>query len=145
MTNHLTHYFPPYFNRATAIQFEVVEPIKDRIFPASSAEFDFDAIADEVIGGSEDGYARMVGGERFWEIVASHHIGGKRPKIFWDELFDGEEEVARLMQWSDDEGVFIEIDSEAIEPSEEPEPYDAAEKRLADRNGLELDDVASGH
>ena len=141
MTNHLTHYFPltstappPSSSRSSS-----------RSRTGSSPPAALNSTSTRLpTRSSEDGYARMVGGERFWEIVASHYIGGKGPKIFWDELFDGEEEVARLMQWSDDEGVFIEIDSEAIEPSEEPEPYDAAEKRLADRHGLELDDVASG-
>ena len=37
-------------------------------------------------------------------------------------------------------GSFIEIDAEYIELSKELDPY-AAEKRLVDRNGFELDDV----
>lgn len=133
-------------DRATAIQFEIVKPIEDWVIPAAGipTEFDIDAIADEVIKKSEGGYVRIVGVDRFWEIVASHHIGSKVPKIFWDldKLFDGEEEeVAYLMQWSDDMGSFIEIDAEYIELSKELDPYAAAEKRLVDRNGFELDDV----
>lgn len=75
--------------------------------------------------------------------MAKHHIGSKKPKIFRDKLFefDGEKEVACLMQWSDDMSSFIEIDFEGIEPGEEPDPYYAAVKRLVNRNGLELDDV----
>lgn len=111
-------------------------PIRDcqadrRLGAGIPTEFDIDAIADEVIGKSEGGYVRIVGVDRFWEIVASHHIGSKGPKIFWDldELFDGEEEeVAYLMQWSDDMGSFIEIDAEYIELSKELDPYAAAEK-----------------
>ena len=38
-------------------------------------------------------------------------------------------------------GSFIEIDAEYIELSKELDPYAAAEKRLVDRNGFELDDV----
>ena len=139
-----TYHLPSYPNRATAIHFAIVKPIKDWIIPASVVtEFDIDAIADEVIGKSEDGYARTVSVERFWESVAKHHIGSKKPKIFRDKLFefDGKKEVACLMQWSDDMSSFIEIDFEGIEPGEEPDPYYAAVKRLVDRNGLELDDV----
>lgn len=104
---------PTYLNRAIAIQFEVVKPIKDWITPlpvAVATEFDIDAIADEVIGKSEDGYVRTVRVEQFWKIVTKHHIGGKGPKIFWGELFDFEGEVASLVQWSDDMGNFVEID-----------------------------------
>lgn len=133
---------PTYLNRAIAIQFEVVKPIKDWITPlpiAVATEFDIDAIADEVIGKSEDGYVRTVSVEQFWKIVTKHHIGGKGPKIFWGELFDVEGEVASLVQWSDDMGNFVEIDFEAIELSEEPD--EAIVKSLVDRNGFELDDV----
>ena len=82
---------------------------------------------------------RTVSVEQFWKIVTKHHIGSKGPKIFWGELFDGEGEVASLVQWSDDMGNFVEIDFEAIELSEEPD--EAIVKSLVDRNGLELDDV----
>jgi len=112
-----TYHLPSYPNRATAIHFAIVKPIKDWIIPASVVtEFDIDAIADEVIGKSEDGYARTVSVERFWGSVAKHHIGSKKPKIFRDKLFefDGEKEVACLMQWSDDMSSFIEIDFEGI-------------------------------
>lgn len=128
-------------NRAVAIRFEIVKPIENRVVSDTTVtEFDFEAIADEVIGKSKDGYARMVDEDRFWAIVASHYIGSRKPHIIWDEQPEGEEDVVHLMQWSDDEASFIEIDSETIEPSEESEPYEAAEKRLANRNGLELND-----
>ena len=130
-----------YPTRTVAIRFEIVKPIENRVISDTTViEFDIDAIADEVIGKFEDGYARMIDEDRFWGIVASHYIGSRKPHIIWDEQPEGEEDVVRLMQWSDDEASFIEIDSETIEISEESEPYEAAEKRLADRNGLELND-----
>lgn len=125
-----------YSTRYEAIEREIVEPIKAGVIPNARAEFDIDAIADEVLGDHEQGYTCMVDEDRFWEIVASHHIADGDPKIFWGEPDDDGSQTARLLQWSDDEDGFIEIDSETIEADEGSEPYDAAEATLASRNGL---------
>jgi len=125
-----------YSTRYEAIEREIVAPIKVGVIPNARAEFDIDAIADEVLGDYEQGYTCMVDEDRFWEIVASHHIADGDPKIFWDEPDDDGSQTARLLQWSDNEDGFIEIDSETIEADEEPEPYDSAEATLASRNGL---------
>ncbi|UYG15744.1 hypothetical protein BRM3_08810 [Brachybacterium huguangmaarense] len=36
------------------------------------ADYDVDAIADEVLGDYEQGYAQQVDTDAFWEIVAKH-------------------------------------------------------------------------
>lgn len=125
-----------YTDRYKAIEHEIVEPIKVGSIPNALDEFDIDAIADEVLGDHEQGYECMVDDDRFWEIVASHHIADDDPKIFWDEPDNDGNQTARLLQWSDDEGGFIEIDSETIVSSEEESPYAAAVAALEARNGL---------
>lgn len=125
-----------YSTRYEAIEREIVEPLKVGVIPNARAEFDIDAIADEVLGDHEDGYACMVDDDSFWEIVAAHHVADGDPKIFWDEPDNDGNQTARLLQWSDDEGGFIEIDSETIEADEAEAPYAAAVTTLASRNGL---------
>jgi len=54
-----------YTDRTEAIEREIIVPIEAG---------DVDAIADEVLGDYEQGYACMVDPERFWEIVAAHEL-----------------------------------------------------------------------
>lgn len=129
-----------YTTRDGAIYWEIIRPIEASGDVADArAEFDIDAIADEVLGDYEDGFTCMVDADRFWEIVAAHHIADGDPRIIWDAPEGDGSHTARLMQWSDDEADFIEIDAESIESSEDEAPYDDAEVRLAGRHGL--DDV----
>jgi len=130
--NNTTHIF-----RDDAIECEIIEPIEaSGVIPDARAEFDIEAIANEVIGVLKDGFACMVDPERFWEIVEAHEIADGDHRIIWDGPDDDGIQTARLMQWSADEGGFIEIDSETIVSSEEEEPYSAAETTLESRNGL---------
>lgn len=51
--------------------------IEQVILPALgeyAADFDIDAIADEVLGNYEHGYVQKVDTDEFWEIVAKHDI-----------------------------------------------------------------------
>ena len=59
-----------YSTRTEAIQREIVEPIEAG--DANAAEFDIDAIADQVIGDYSDGFTLLVDTDEFWEIVAEH-------------------------------------------------------------------------
>lgn len=64
-----------YPTRGAAIEREIVAPIKAGDVNQPRLEFDIDAIADEVLGGDhERGFACMVDEDRFWEIVAAHHV-----------------------------------------------------------------------
>ncbi|MEA5660462.1 MAG: hypothetical protein R5N75_10185 [Cutibacterium granulosum] len=63
-----------YASRAAAIEREIVAPIEAGDVTQARLEFDIDAIADEVLGDHEQGYACMVDEERFWQIVAAHHV-----------------------------------------------------------------------
>lgn len=63
-----------YASRAAAIEREIVAPIETGDVTQARLEFDIDAIADEVLGDHEQGYACMVDEERFWQIVAAHHV-----------------------------------------------------------------------
>lgn len=140
MTND-TYYFPRYSCRYEAIQREIVEPIKDKITPDARAEFDINAIADEVLGGRNQGYTVQVDYGRFWEIVAAHRIVNGGHRIIWDDPTEDGKHTARLMQWNDDEEDYIEIDSTTIKLTEADAPYNRAVARLASRNGLDRDDV----
>lgn len=125
-----------YTDRYAAIEREIVVPIEAGDVDDARAEFDIDAIADEVLVDHEQGYACMVDGDRFWEIVAAHHVADGDHRIIWDEPDDDGSQTARLMRWSGDEDGFIEIDSETIVSSEEEEPYAAAKTTLEARHGL---------
>ena len=59
-----------YTTRDEAIAREIIEPIEAG--QATAAEFDIDAIADQVLGSHENGYACQVGHDEFWQIVADH-------------------------------------------------------------------------
>ena len=132
MTKNNTYVF-----RDHAIECEIVVPIEaSGVIPDARAQFDVDAIADEVLGGYYDGFACMVDEERFWEIVEAHEIADGDHRIIWGGPDDDGIQTARLMRWSGDEDGFIEIDSETIVSSEEEEPYAAAETTLEARNGL---------
>ena len=63
MTRYTTH--------TEAIQREIIEPI-EASGVATAAEFDIDAIADQVLGSYEDGYACQVEHDDFWQIVEQH-------------------------------------------------------------------------
>lgn len=65
---------PTYASRAAAIEREIVAPIEAGDVTQARLEFDIDAIADKVLGDHEQGYACMVDEERFWQIVAAHHV-----------------------------------------------------------------------
>lgn len=59
-----------YTTRTEAIAREIVEPIE--VGPTSADEFDIEAIADEVLGTYEQGYACLVDADDFWAAVARH-------------------------------------------------------------------------
>ena len=59
-----------YTRRDDAITREIIEPIEAG--QATADEFDIDAIADQVLGSHEDGYACQVDSDEFWQIVADN-------------------------------------------------------------------------
>lgn len=62
-----------YTTRDEAIQREIIDPIEASGEVADArAEFDVDAIADEVLGDYEAGYASRVDADEFWRIVERH-------------------------------------------------------------------------
>lgn len=61
-----------YTTRTEAIAREIVEPIEAG--DATAAEFDVEAIAGEVLGGYDEGYACVVEAEEFWAVVARHAL-----------------------------------------------------------------------
>lgn len=62
-----------YTTRTDAIQAEVIDPIEaSETVTDVAAEYDIDAIADEVIGSYQQGFAAQVGPDKFWDIVARH-------------------------------------------------------------------------
>lgn len=63
-----------YSTRDEAIEWEIIDPIEaGGVVPDARAEFDIDAIADEVLGDYEDGFAsRVVDHDTFWAIVEKH-------------------------------------------------------------------------
>lgn len=56
-----------YTTRTEAIEYEIIKAI-DADY-ANANEYNIYAIADQVIGEYEDGYARKVNEDEFWEIV----------------------------------------------------------------------------
>lgn len=59
-----------YTNRADAISREIIDPLSASEFPLT--DWDIDAIADEVLGGHEEGYACRVSADEFWDIARKH-------------------------------------------------------------------------
>ena len=59
-----------YTTRDEAIAREIIDPIEAG--NATAAEFDIDAIADQVLGSYENGYACQVEHDEFWQIVADN-------------------------------------------------------------------------
>lgn len=64
-----------YSTRSEAIQREIIEPLEASSMVADAHEsFDIDAIADDVLGRYEDGYAVTVDEETFWASVAENDL-----------------------------------------------------------------------
>ena len=64
-----------YITRDDAIYWEIIKPIEANGEVADArAEFDIDAIADEVLGDYSEGFACTVDESRFWEITMAHLI-----------------------------------------------------------------------
>jgi len=62
-----------YATRAEAIQREIIDPIEaSGEVSDARAEFDVDAIADEVLGDHAAGYAPIVDADEFWRVVERH-------------------------------------------------------------------------
>lgn len=61
-----------YTTRTEAIECEIIAPIAAG--DASAAEYDINAIADEVLGDHAAGYACQVTPEQFWAVVAEHEL-----------------------------------------------------------------------
>ena len=61
-----------YTTRDEAIQREIVEPIEAG--DAEIRDYDVEAIAEQVIGDYDDGYALTVSESEFWGVVAEHAI-----------------------------------------------------------------------
>ncbi|MBM7796898.1 hypothetical protein [Pseudoglutamicibacter cumminsii] len=58
-----------YTTRNEAIETEILAPLAGH-----ESDYDIDAIADEVIGDYENGYAIQVTEDEFWGIVAKHDL-----------------------------------------------------------------------
>ena len=64
-----------YTTRDEAIEREIIDPIEaSGEVTDARAEFDIDAIADEVLGDYSEGYACRVDDDRFWAAVEAHAI-----------------------------------------------------------------------
>jgi len=63
-----------YTTRDEAIEREIIAAIEAGGV-AGRDEYDVDAIADEVLGGFEDGYAVKVDDDEFWQAVERHELG----------------------------------------------------------------------
>lgn len=61
-----------YTTRDEAIYREIVEPIENGDVNDAAAEYDIDAIADEVLGSYSQGFACQVTPEDFWDVVARY-------------------------------------------------------------------------
>lgn len=62
-----------YTTRTEAITREIIEAIEATgVVEDAHAGYDIDAIADEVLGDYEDGYAPTVTHDEFWDAVAKH-------------------------------------------------------------------------
>lgn len=74
-TSDMTEISTTYTTRDDAIYWEIIRPIEASGEVADAhVEFDIEAIADEVLGDYEDGFACMVDADRFWEITEAHLI-----------------------------------------------------------------------
>ena len=62
-----------YTTRNEAIATEIVEAI-EATGVATASEYDVDAIADEVLGGYDEGYALTVTDDEFWTAVERHAL-----------------------------------------------------------------------
>lgn len=58
-----------YTTRDEAIETEIIAPLAGH-----EDSYDTDAIADEVLGDYDTGYAIQVTEDEFWEIVAKHDL-----------------------------------------------------------------------
>lgn len=64
-----------YTTRDDAIDAEIIKPIEaSGVVEDARAEFDIDAIADEVLGDYEQGFTCTVDEDAFWEIVTAHEL-----------------------------------------------------------------------
>jgi len=62
-----------YTTRDEAIYREIVVPIEaNEVVGDAYAEYDIEAIADQVLGGYAEGYAPQVDDDGFWAIVADN-------------------------------------------------------------------------
>lgn len=81
-----------YSTRTDAIHAEIITPIE--VGMAEVWEYDIEAIADEVLGGYDEGFACQIGHDEFWSVVEKH----KRVlRIEWDEP------ESRPADWQDPE------------------------------------------
>lgn len=115
-----------YTARDEAIAREIIEPIEAG--DAQAAEFDITAIADQVLGGYEDGYACQVAHDEFWQIVEQHPAR----RLRW-EFGHGDHDL--LVAETLDDGEWVEVDVESIPANEDHQPYSEAEQRLLSRLG----------
>lgn len=122
-----------YTDRHDAIAREITEPIEAG--DATAAEFDIDAIADEVIAfdAGTRTYSCTVDPAEFWAIVARHAI---TRRITWTH---GDHDILRAEDLED--GEWQEVDSESVDATEDPAPYDAAEAKLRAALGPKWADV----
>lgn len=61
--------------RDEAIERQIIEVLEaGGAVTDAHAEFDIDAIADEVLGDYEDGYASRVDSDEFWEVVDKYRL-----------------------------------------------------------------------
>lgn len=63
-----------YSTRDEAIEREIVDAIEAGVVIDARVEYDVDAIADEVLGDYDDGFACMVDHDVFWASVEAHEI-----------------------------------------------------------------------
>lgn len=63
-----------YSTRNEAIYREIVEPLENGELDGETAydDFDVDAIAEEILGSYEQGYACQVTTDEFWAVVMEH-------------------------------------------------------------------------
>lgn len=115
-----------YPTRDEAIAREIIEPIEAG--EATADEFDIDAIADQVLGSYDDGYACQVEHDEFWKIVEQHPAR----RLRW-EFHHGDHDF--LIAETLNDGEWVEHDVESIPANEDHEPYQEAEQRLLGRLG----------
>lgn len=149
--------------RTDAIQHLIIEPIEHG--DASAADFDIDAIADEVLGTHEQGYAQQVSDEEFWQVVQRYALP---LRLTWGEMEDqpgdwADEHGAQhlsdwthpdtvatltLERWSPEDEDWAAVDSDALRIPHgsdtdltSPEPWQLVEDRLLAAHGLTRDQV----